>query len=398
MNVIPFTVLAIGVVLSGCRNPRSQADALSRAELGMNDVATLPQQQVEARLPKSHGAVYYGYAARLFREGRKEEAVFWFYVGQLRFRFDVAAHPDADPSGGPALLASLNSSIGADINEWAAKDTDLWQRQINRALQWDATHPNSVTSKAAYKKEYKQVRHGLERMREEIVSRSNGSAESKSATRVAVRKVGGVPVIEMSGNIDRVGVESALKALRRAEGSKAGVVVFVIDSPGGEIFAVLKLADGIGRAKCRTYGLVERAFGGAVFLVATLDVLYFTRNGVCGSAVQVLSGSYDSSFLITKLKSLASANGHDPEVFGAMIDADAELVRGTNVWKAKRHILSLTAREAIILGISDGYCDSAEGLVKKITEKQGEQDGAANGSQPVRSGTSSTSGAAGSRR
>ncbi len=60
MKVIPPTVLAISVVLSGCRAPRSQGDALSRAEFSMDDVATLPKRHVEARLPKSHGAVYYG--------------------------------------------------------------------------------------------------------------------------------------------------------------------------------------------------------------------------------------------------------------------------------------------------------------------------------------------------
>ena len=58
------------------------------------------------------------------------------------------------------------------------------------------------------------------------------------------------------------------------------------------------------------------------------------------------------------------------EGFGAMIDTDAELVRGIKVWKEKRQILTVTAREAISLGISDGYCDSAEGLVKEILKKR----------------------------
>jgi hypothetical protein len=371
VKAIPLTLLAIAVVLPGCRDPQHHGDTLSPAELSMDDVAALPQQKVEERLSNSHGAVYYGYAARLFNEGRKEEAVLWFYVGQIRFRFDLAAKPDADSSGGPALLASLNSSIGARINDWAAKDTALWLRQINRALEWDATRPNGVTSKATFKKEYEEVRSGLTRMREEIVTRGHDSAESSSTTQLAFHELHGVPVIRISGPIDRIGAESVLRLLRKMGESRPRVAVFVIAAPDGEISAVLDLIEGISATKRRVYGLVEQAFGGAVFLAASLDELYFSRLGVCGSAAVVLDGKQNWR-LITKLKDLASAHGRDPEVFSAMIDAEMELVRGPKVWKEKRQILTVTAREAMELGISDGYCDSTEDLVKRITEKKGE--------------------------
>jgi len=173
MKLFAATILAIATLLSICRTSATKGDAMRRAELSMDDAATLPQRQVESRLPNSHGAVYYAYAARLFKEGKKEEAVFWFSVGQLRFRFDLAAHPDSEPSGGPALLASMNFSIGFIINEWAAGNIETWLRQINRALEWDSGHANGVTSKTAYKKEYQETRDGLRRLRETIVSRAD---------------------------------------------------------------------------------------------------------------------------------------------------------------------------------------------------------------------------------
>ncbi len=80
-----------------------------------------------------------------------------------------------------------------------------------------------------------------------------------------------------------------------------------------------------------------------------------------------------------------------------MIDAETELVRGQEVWKQKQQILSVTARQATELGISDGYCNSAEELLQRIAEERGKPDGAANG-QPIRSETNRTSSAAGSRR
>ena len=79
------------------------------AALSPEDLKKLPPATIEAALPNEHPSVYYGYAARLFREEKKDEAVFWFYVGQLRYRFHLKANPNMDPSGDPALFAQRHS-------------------------------------------------------------------------------------------------------------------------------------------------------------------------------------------------------------------------------------------------------------------------------------------------
>lgn len=154
--------------------------AASSAELTMENVATLPHAEIEAALPDTHAAIYYGYAARLFEEGNKEDAVLWFYVGKLRFRFDIAAHPNADPSGGPALMGSLNFTIGPLINGWAGGDIEMWTRQIDRALEWDSVHPNGITSKTEFEKEYTETRSGLEKMRQELVRRADEIRQTRA--------------------------------------------------------------------------------------------------------------------------------------------------------------------------------------------------------------------------
>jgi len=107
------------------------------AALSPEDLKKLPPATIEAALPNEHPSAYYGYAARLFREGKKDEAVFWFYVGQLRYRFHLKANPNMDPSGGPALFSSLSATVGKTINEHAGGNVKDWVKAIDQTLKWD---------------------------------------------------------------------------------------------------------------------------------------------------------------------------------------------------------------------------------------------------------------------
>jgi len=73
----------------------------------MESMANLPPAEIERRLPNEPPFNYYGYAGQLWAAGEKDKAVFWMYAGQLRFRFLLMTEPKADPSGDPALFASL---------------------------------------------------------------------------------------------------------------------------------------------------------------------------------------------------------------------------------------------------------------------------------------------------
>ena len=49
---------------------------------------------------------------RLWEAGRKDEAVFFFYLGQLRFRAHLLANRNGDPRGSRALFEALMSTMG----------------------------------------------------------------------------------------------------------------------------------------------------------------------------------------------------------------------------------------------------------------------------------------------
>ncbi len=143
------------------------------ALLATNAIAANPADQTPAQLKqnieKRHPADYYLLAAKLFKDpATKEEALFWFYVGQLRYRYYLSANPDLPRDGDPAVFASLSETVGRPINEYAGGKPDLWIAEINHALEWDAAHDNGFTPKSKSPETYRQIRVGLVAMRDHI--------------------------------------------------------------------------------------------------------------------------------------------------------------------------------------------------------------------------------------
>lgn len=146
-----------------------------------DEAERLPAAQVEARLAESHPVESYRYAQRLFRQGKRDEAVTWFYIGQLRFRYRLLANPNLPPDGEPALMASLNATLGQTFNEWAGGSPRDWVAAIDRALAWDAAHPNPLTPKDQHAAELARIRGGLQGLRDDIMASEQTIREQRKA-------------------------------------------------------------------------------------------------------------------------------------------------------------------------------------------------------------------------
>ena len=125
-------------------------------------IASTQLAQEEPQDPSAHFLT----AARLFKQGQRDEAGFWFYLGQLRLRAYVKAHPKLDPSGAPALLSSFMATMGPPINQYAFGDVSALNRTIDRVLAWDDEHPDPSTPKSRYAAERASVRQGLMALRD----------------------------------------------------------------------------------------------------------------------------------------------------------------------------------------------------------------------------------------
>ena len=133
-----------------------------------NDTTSI--EQAIAQAPELPPVGLYQLAARLFAAGRRDEAVTWFYIAQIRSRFRLAATPDLPPDGEPALYASLMDTLGTLINQWAFGDIDRVAAQMQDALDWDAAHANAATPKAAHPAALEQVRGGLVALRAGVLA------------------------------------------------------------------------------------------------------------------------------------------------------------------------------------------------------------------------------------
>lgn len=129
-----------------------------------------------------HWTSFYQAAQQLFDTDRKDEAVKWFYIGQLRGR--VASALDPDPSRNGALLEALNAGIGQRINKYAGEDIDNWIEQIDAAMAWDKEHPLPANPRAVIGIDevafdtanfivvYGAIRDGLHEMRASLAAKN----------------------------------------------------------------------------------------------------------------------------------------------------------------------------------------------------------------------------------
>lgn len=124
-------------------------------------MTTQSQPDTDAEWAKKHPSELYLHAKHLFETGHKDDAVTWFYIGQLRWRYHLRVHPELPPDGEPAAMDALNATLGQAINEWAGGSPKAWRAAINKALAWDTSHPNPITPKEKYAAQWQQVRAGL---------------------------------------------------------------------------------------------------------------------------------------------------------------------------------------------------------------------------------------------
>ena len=153
-------IISIAIIISSVVHSKT---------LSVEDIVSLPFEEIEEHLVEQEPSVYYLYAARIFDEKSREKGIFWYYVGEIRFRFMLTAEPDPDPSAGPALLGALQYAVGERIKRYAGAHPDILLEQIAAAIEWDRTHPNKHTSKEKYSKEHKEVIDGLKSLKEYII-------------------------------------------------------------------------------------------------------------------------------------------------------------------------------------------------------------------------------------
>lgn len=111
--------------------------------------------------------VFYALSSVLFGEGKKDEAAFWFYAGQLRARYD--ANRCADISARSAVSA-LNQQFGTPINQYTFQDLPKLEKLIPRVIEWDKKTPHNY--------DHRWINlHGMSAINSALLGKSSSSSE-----------------------------------------------------------------------------------------------------------------------------------------------------------------------------------------------------------------------------
>ena len=146
---------------------------LQEPDAAASDVPAADAGSSRAGIENKHPAAYYELAAQLLGSGEKDEAVFWFYAGQLRYRVHLTCHPDLKPDGDPALVASLSETVGPPINEHAFGDPPNLAATLDKVLAWDEATTNGFTSKGDCADAVASQRAGLGDLRQYVVDNAD---------------------------------------------------------------------------------------------------------------------------------------------------------------------------------------------------------------------------------
>ena len=161
MQVFSTSVIVLLLLLSsGCSATPPSSHEPVVTEQNLDELIT--------DIENKHPVTYFLLAANLFKADDKDQAVEWYYIGQMRFRAYLMANPDLDPSADGALYASLKSVLGPQINEHAGADPDKWVTLINNAINWHQSHPNGHTPKNKYPDIYAEVEAGFMSFKEQV--------------------------------------------------------------------------------------------------------------------------------------------------------------------------------------------------------------------------------------
>lgn len=94
------------------------------------------QETVDAILknPNSYNPpVLYALSRELFQQGKKDDATYWFYVAQLRARYDANLCLD---NSAKQAVSVLNNAYGPEINKYAFQDISKLEMTVERVVEF----------------------------------------------------------------------------------------------------------------------------------------------------------------------------------------------------------------------------------------------------------------------
>jgi membrane-bound serine protease (ClpP class) len=181
-----------------------------------------------------------------------------------------------------------------------------------------------------------------------------------------------VVTAEIRGAIDPGVAPYLARVLREAERDDARAVVLRIDTFGGRLDSAVAMRDSLLASPVKTIAFVEgRAISAGALISLASETIVMRPGSSLGAAtpVELQAGGPSRpvdektvSYVRKEFKATAEQRGRPPALAEAMVDADVD-VEGH---APRGKLLTLTADEALALGVADMHAGSLEELLTKL--------------------------------
>ncbi|MFX3674427.1 MAG: nodulation protein NfeD [Paenisporosarcina sp.] len=159
------------------------------------------------------------------------------------------------------------------------------------------------------------------------------------------------------------------RAIQEAEVAGAETIIFDIHTPGGMVDSASKIAKLIDNTPLKTIAFInEDALSAGAFIALHADEIYMVPNGRIGAAGIIDSAGNaaeekaQSAWLVA-MQNAAESSGRDPKYALAMADKSIHLPE----YRAPSgKFLTLSAKEALKVGYSEGTVSSYNDLLKEL--------------------------------
>jgi len=196
-----------------------------------------------------------------------------------------------------------------------------------------------------------------------VFRRTFGLLALLSATAIGRASEGPVYVVAVEGMVDNVLVQHIERAIHEAEAADAAALVFRIDTFGGLVAAADQIRQLILDTPLPTVAFIDRNAASAGALIAYACDRIVMAPGASMGAATVVEGTTGEaapdkyqSYMRGLMRATAEANGRDPRIAEAMVDPDVAIEGLVPAGK----VLTLSAREALELGVADALAASVE--------------------------------------
>ena len=191
-----------------------------------------------------------------------------------------------------------------------------------------------------------------------------------ASPRLAIADLGEGPVyrVPIDGMIDNALARYVDRAVADAIEADAALILFEVDTFGGLVDAADAIRTTILDVPMPTVAFINKNAASAGALISyAADTIVMAPGGSMGAATAVdMAGEYASekvqSYMRSLMRATAEANGRDPRIAEAMVD---ETLAVPGVVEAGQ-LLSLSANEALDLGVADALASSSDELLAEI--------------------------------